>query len=68
MNKAAVQLDEIEGALLKLKEHNDVIFILIIIPKGGGFDDPGYDIADIANRIGIKRITVKKVEDLPGDF
>ena len=63
MNRAAVPLEEIEEALKRLLEQNKDISILILIPKGKGEDDPGYELAEIARRVGITSVIVKKVKN-----
>ncbi len=63
MNRAAIPLEEIEEALKRLREQNENITILILIPKGKGEDDPGYELAEIARRVGITSVIVKKVKN-----
>jgi len=63
MNRAAIPLEEIEDTLKRLRELNENISILILIPKGKGEDDPGYELAEIARRVGIMSVIVKKVKD-----
>lgn len=63
MNRAAFPLEEIEEALKRLLELNKDISILILIPKGKGEDDPGYELAEIARRVGIMSVIVKKVKN-----
>lgn len=67
LDRAAVPVDEVEGALRRLKERNPEITLLILIHEGGEEDDPGYLLVKIANELGIERITIKKVkkEDPP---
>lgn len=62
MNTAAVPIENIEESLKHLIERNPDISIVILVREDRGEDDPGYRLVEIANRLGITSITVKKVK------
>jgi biopolymer transport protein ExbD len=65
MNTAAVPFDEVEESLKRLLEQNADIAILILVLEERGENDPGYRIVEIANRLGITNIAIKKVKKPP---
>ncbi len=62
LDRSAVPVDEVEGALRRLKDRNPGIALLILIPEGSGEDNPGYLLVKIARDLGIEKVTVKKVK------
>ncbi len=64
MNRAAVPIEEIEESLKWLKDYNNDISLLILIPggSGSGSGDLGYNIVEIANRLGIIKVSVKEIK------
>lgn len=62
MNRAAVPIEEIEESLKNLKDYNSEVSLLILIPEGSGSGDLGYNIVEIANRLGIIKVSVKTIK------
>ena len=62
MNRAAVPIEEIEESLKNLKDNNSEVSLLILILEGSGSGDLGYNIVEIANRLGIIKVSVKTIK------
>jgi len=64
MNRAAVPIEEIEESLKNLMDYNTEISLLILIPGGSENESGklGYNIVEIANRLGIIKVSVKEIK------